>query len=110
MNNTEEIQVPNIEEYSLDEHKYPKISLRSDHEFYHDDDNVVYQCVNIRRKLVKKEEFWEVVVDKSVVLKINASDLTSEQISSLYSVQGLTKAINVVKSGKISLKDIIKVL
>ena len=98
------------EEYSMEEYKEPKLSLRGDHEFYHEDDCLIHTCVQIKRKANKKEELWDVLIDRLSVMKILATDLTESQIKSLRTPEGLNKVITVIKAGKFSLKEITSVL
>ena len=98
------------EEYSLEEHKYPKISLRTDNEFYHDDDNIVYDVFEVKRKATKKEEYWDILKNKESFLRINATELQPKEIAFIRSVPGVQFTLSVFKSGVKTLEQFRKLL
>ena len=80
--------------------------LRTDHELFKDEDNVVNSLINVKRvKLPNDGEDWEILEDKQIVLTLRGTRFTKSEKKFLRTVDGVKFLMEGYRSG---IKSVVK--
>ncbi len=93
--------IADVEEYSLDENKYPRSnSLRRETELFREQDYVPQDLVSVKKiDLSGGGQNWQILLNKKTALLLNGSRFTAKERTFLGSVDGMNFIISGFKNG-----------
>src|SRR5260221_6728679 len=90
-------------------------SLRGEHEFYKEEEDIAYKMITVRRTNLKRGEDWEISEDKKVVLILKGPRFSNKEKNYMRTVDGMNFIISGYKKGldsvskfKTELKKVLK--
>lgn len=89
-----------IDEYVIDEDKFPRnSSLRQENELFDDDSYVPQQIISVKRVEYGKGEDWEIFADDKIVMTIKGVRFSAKERKFLRSVEGIQFLMRGYKAG-----------
>lgn len=89
--------------------------LRSEHEFYKEEEDITYKVINVRKAKMRKSNDWEILEDGKVVLVLKGVRFTNAEKEYFKTVEGMKFIVDGYKNGwnsvskfKEGLKEILK--
>jgi hypothetical protein len=96
-------------ETSMEDYKdiAPKFGIsKFEDDLYHEEYNVAEKIIRIKHIIMpNKDEKWRVIIDDKVIFTIDGRKISEENIKYFNTVEGFNFIINLVKKGKLTIKD-----